>query len=310
MKNFKFKIVSPSNRKIYSFEIPKRYLWIFMVAGIIIVGFILLYFFRGVKDQYLITKLSMYKNQNKELKNNYEKYSKKIKTYDKKLSKLQQICDNVLILNSLPPAFKENSKMHVGGRSLKNPENESVDDMNNNLKVAFSQVDLKMEVLKDNFYKIIDKMEKSSIKWEHVPLKWPLEGWISSQYGWRESPFSNEREFHTGLDITNIPGSPIKAPAQGYVKFTGWMGEYGKTIVIEHGFGYETRYGHLKKITVNEGSFVKKGDQLGTLGNTGRSSAPHLHYEILKNGKVENPMKYLLTEDNKILRRVSQFYGR
>jgi murein DD-endopeptidase MepM/ murein hydrolase activator NlpD len=200
--------------------------------------------------------------------------------------------------------------MHIGGRSLEKIERENVGQIDNNLEVAFSQVEVKMEVLKNNFYKIIDKMEKSTVKWERVPLKWPIEGWISSQFGWRESPFAKKREFHTGLDITNIPGTPVKAPAQGYVKFAGWLGEYGKTVVIEHGFGYETRYGHLDKILVKKGRFVKKDDKLGTLGNTGRSSAPHLHYEILKNGKVENPMKYLLTEDNKILRRVSQFYGR
>lgn len=308
MRSFKLRLVSQSNRKVYTVEIHVLFFWIFIGVLFFLLLFLGYSFLSLSNKQYLKTKLMLSKRKNKKYEEKFEKYKGKINKYDDKLSKLEEICDNVLILNSLPPAFKKKKNLSMGGRSLN--EYENIQEVDNEMEVTFSKVELKMKVLKDNFYKIIDKMENSAMKWEHVPLIWPVEGWVSSEYGWRESPFTGKREFHTGLDIATKPGTPIRVAAKGYVKFSGWLGSYGKIVIVDHGFGYETRYGHLKSRSVSKGMYIEKGQKIGTLGNTGRSTAPHLHYEILKDGKIENPMKYLMSEDNKVMERVKKLYGK
>lgn len=125
------------------------------------------------------------------------------------------------------------------------------------------------------------------------PTLWPVRGWVTSRFGYRVSPFFEGTTFHQGLDVANEEGSSIKAPADGIVIFNGWQGSYGRLIVIDHGYGYSTRFGHLQRSLVNIGQRVKRSQVIGFLGNTGRSTAPHLHYEVRLNGVPLNPNKYL-----------------
>ncbi len=125
------------------------------------------------------------------------------------------------------------------------------------------------------------------------PTAWPLRGWITSRFGFRNSPFFEGITKHYGIDIANEAGTSIKAPADGVVTYTGWEGGYGKLIVIDHGYGFSTRYGHLQRTLVNTGQRVRRGQVMGFVGSTGRSTAPHLHYEIRVNGVPVDPFKYL-----------------
>ncbi len=127
-----------------------------------------------------------------------------------------------------------------------------------------------------------------------TPSIWPTQGWVTSPFGRRISPFTGQVDMHTGVDITGKIGTPIVATAKGSVSFTGEDGTYGKTVVIDHGRGLTTRYSHLNTITVQEGDLVGRGEMIGELGNTGRSTGPHLHYEVRLNGVSVNPMRYIL----------------
>ncbi len=127
-----------------------------------------------------------------------------------------------------------------------------------------------------------------------TPSVWPVRGWISSRFGYRVSPFTGRRELHKGLDIVNRAGTPVVVTADGQVVFTGYKGGYGKMVIVDHGLGKVTKYGHLSKIDVRNGDSVIRGQELGRLGNTGRSTGPHLHYEVVLNGKAVNPVDYLL----------------
>ena len=305
------KIMLPSKRR--SFD------WVVSTPVAIMLAIFMLIFFAGAlynflgfsKTVYLNTKLYVTKAENEKLIKNMSYYKGNLKKFDKELKKLQEVCDNVLILNALPPLFKERKDINMGGVGITNrKELNRVDKEITNLNISFSQIELKMNMLKTGFYKVIEKAEASVKKWEHVPTIWPVDGWISSPFGWRISPFGGKKEFHTGLDISNLPGTPIKVTANGYVVYSGWLGPYGNVIIVEHGFGYETRYGHLKKRLVKKGAYVKKGAVIGLLGNTGRSTGPHLHYEVIHNGKVENPMKYLIPEENKVLGRITYLNGK
>jgi murein DD-endopeptidase MepM/ murein hydrolase activator NlpD len=121
----------------------------------------------------------------------------------------------------------------------------------------------------------------------------PAKGWITSGFGLRKSPFGKGRKMHTGLDIAARTGTPITAPADGVVKRVGTAPDYGKMVVIDHGYGYQTLYGHNSKIFVKVGQRVKRGDPIAAVGNTGRSTGPHLHYEVRLNGVPINPRKFL-----------------
>ncbi len=126
-----------------------------------------------------------------------------------------------------------------------------------------------------------------------VPVGRPCPGYISSGFGRRKDPFTGKPAFHTGIDLVSYPGTPVKATADGKVIYAGRHSGYGKAVVIRHGYGYSTLYGHLKKITVRAGQRVKRGQIIGYLGNTGRSTGPHLHYEVRRYGRYLNPYRYI-----------------
>lgn len=128
------------------------------------------------------------------------------------------------------------------------------------------------------------------------PSPWPTHGWISSPFGYRTSPFTGRIAFHKGIDIAARFGTPIYAVSQGIVAFSGRRGEYGNVIIIQHACGFSTLYGHNSINVVKSGNRVECGQLIGYVGNTGRSTAPHLHYEIMKDGRCINPRKYLLAK--------------
>lgn len=126
-----------------------------------------------------------------------------------------------------------------------------------------------------------------------LPMRWPVRGDISSEFGTRTSPWTGSREYHTGIDIGARQGTPVHAPAGGTVEFAGSHAEYGLTVVIDHGQDVRTVYGHLSQVASRRGQTVERGALIGRTGNTGRSSGPHLHYEVLVKGRAVNPRAYL-----------------
>ncbi|MFW6270921.1 MAG: M23 family metallopeptidase [Bacillota bacterium] len=132
---------------------------------------------------------------------------------------------------------------------------------------------------------------------EATPAIWPLDdegdSYISSSFGWRTSPNTGENEFHEGLDIGVWTGTPVMVTADGEVSYTGWKSGYGYTIEVQHKFGFVTRYAHLDKIKVRNEQQVTRGEVIGLSGNSGNSTGPHLHYEVLKDGVPQDPEKYI-----------------
>ncbi|MGZ3782768.1 MAG: M23 family metallopeptidase, partial [Pseudobdellovibrionaceae bacterium] len=124
----------------------------------------------------------------------------------------------------------------------------------------------------------------------------PAKGWITSRFGYRVSPFTGKTALHAGLDIAAAPGSPVYAPADGVVVFASYDESYGKLITVDYGYGVTTRFGHLSQIYVQAGQRVNKWDVVGAVGNTGRSTGPHLHYEVRINGTAVDPLNYVLDE--------------
>lgn len=130
-----------------------------------------------------------------------------------------------------------------------------------------------------------------------VPVGKPVDGWITSAYGHRISPFSGKRAMHYGVDIAARVGSPIYAPADGVVIFAGSKSGFGRFLMIAHDHGIVTKYGHNSELFVTMGEKIKRGDPIAAVGSTGRSTGPHLHYEIWVNGQPQDPKRFLLLAD-------------
>lgn len=125
------------------------------------------------------------------------------------------------------------------------------------------------------------------------PAIWPTKGWLTSRFGPRISPFTGLRQFHSGIDIAGQPGTAVIAPARGRVSFVGDKGPLGKTLILEHGYGVRTHYGHNSEITVRVGQEVDRGQVIAKLGNSGRSTGPHLHYSVEVRGRAMNPLDFI-----------------
>ena len=126
-----------------------------------------------------------------------------------------------------------------------------------------------------------------------TPTIWPAEGWLTDSFGRRSDPFTGEPAFHGGLDISTEKGQPVYATANGTVRSAEFAGAYGNMVIVDHGFGLTTRYAHLHAFTVEPGDLVQRGDVVGLAGSTGRATGDHVHYEVLANGQILNPLRFL-----------------
>jgi murein DD-endopeptidase MepM/ murein hydrolase activator NlpD len=139
--------------------------------------------------------------------------------------------------------------------------------------------------------------EQNNLMLASTPSIWPVRGYFSSSFGMRNDPFTGEREMHYGVDVSTVPGRPVVATADGLVLYASRRGTYGNIVVIDHKFGVMTRYAHLSGFNTRAGQQVKRGDIIGFVGSTGRSSAPHLHYEVWVQDRPVSPLDYILEYD-------------
>jgi len=137
-------------------------------------------------------------------------------------------------------------------------------------------------------------LETQKVLLASTPSLWPTKGWLSSRFGNRESPFTGKKEFHKGIDISTRLNAPVVTPANGIVTGIDWDDGYGKVLTIDHGYGLRSQYAHLEKTLVKKGQYVKRGETVALVGSTGRSTGPHLHYEVHLNKVPIDPMRYIL----------------
>src|SRR4029079_7373927 len=141
-----------------------------------------------------------------------------------------------------------------------------------------------------NVRKDVERREKLA---NATPSLWPAHGWLTGYFGGRSDPFTGEAGFHQGIDISTEKGEPVFATSDGRVESAAYSGDYGTLVVLRHDFGLTTRYGHLSRYAVDAGQTVKRGQVIGYVGATGRATGAHLHYEILANGALLNPLQLL-----------------
>lgn len=183
---------------------------------------------------------------------------------------------------------KADSKNGIGG-----PEpaelSQEFSDIQRRIDSVRRQIDLQRESQEEIQGFLNDQRSLLAAK----PTGWPVKGWTTSAFGMRTDPFSGQRKMHEGYDIAARTGTPVVATADGIVSQAKTMPGYGKIVIIDHGYGYRTYYAHNSKIHVKVGQRVNRGDKVASVGNTGRSTGSHVHYEIRLNGVPVNPKKYL-----------------
>ena len=197
---------------------------------------------------------------------------------------------------SLEPINDDIRKMGVGG-TTQYDDKELSHEMKDTLVSLSQTMDnllARSRLQRKSFKEIISHLDKKRYLRDHTPSVIPVQGWFISGFGYRIDPFTGSVKMHEGLDIAAPPGTPIIAPADGMVLFVGERGGFGLTLEIDHGHGYSTLYAHCQRIKVEEGDVVRRGEIVAFVGNTGKSTGPHLHYEVRVAGVPRNPFDYVI----------------
>jgi len=184
------------------------------------------------------------------------------------------------------PSFQESTFLQ---KITSKPEEVSVIEYNAHLNALKQQLENQINSYKE----IIDTINYQKELYRNTPMIWPCYGRLTSPFGQRIHPVYKTLDFHSGFDIANEIGTDVTVTADGIVKFVGWQAGYGRAVVVEHKFGYKTVYGHLSVFKVKVGQKVRRGEVIGLMGDSGTSTGPHLHYEVWKDGVVQNPIRYV-----------------
>lgn len=166
-----------------------------------------------------------------------------------------------------------------------------------NLSRELDHLSREMDDRNKSFQELIQALEAKRSVLASTPTIWPVRGWLTAGFGQRRSPFTGRRQMHEGVDISNTVGTPVIAPADGIVTYTGPLGGFGNVISVDHGHKIATFYAHLQQQKVSQGQRVRRGDVIGLVGTTGRVTGPHLHYEIQVNDVPVDPTKYVIDQE-------------
>ncbi|HBK79353.1 MAG TPA: hypothetical protein DDZ83_06670 [Nitrospinae bacterium] len=235
-----------------------------------------------------------------------ESLGNRIQALDGSLESLQKLEKQLRIMASVKPRDLQ-SEFGLGGIS-KDDQSGSMEGLSpsgrrfvNRLNRQFLDLEHRAASQQRAFEDLVSVFREKKVTLAHTPSVLPARGWLTSGFGRRYSPFTGRREFHSGIDIVARSGTPIMAPADGLVIKSKRERGYGNVLEIRHMQGIVTRYAHMKKNLVRAGMRVRRGDIMAQVGSTGRSTGPHLHYEVRLNGVAVNPMIYIV--DTPVARR-------
>ena len=266
---------SRSRARIRRVRVHKRTLKLLTFLGVAVIC-ASLYGFYGLTQHVLHMRID---RENERLRAENERQRKQLNNLNQRIEAVE---DNARRLVEMTGASEENKQGEVRGAGGPEVLFDSLPSM-----VA---VEYKTDYLERELKSYEELLKRRTT----VPSIWPVAGELTDGFGGRRNPFGgSSSEFHTGQDIATLWGTPVMAAANGTVIFAGWQNGYGQIVIIDHGNGLTSRYGHLSGIDVEVGQQIARGEQLGRVGSTGRSTGPHLHYEIRINDEPVDPRQYL-----------------
>lgn len=207
------------------------------------------------------------------------------------VERLRAMDNRIRSLVKANDSLRKNSSRGVGGAET--PEVSAANRLDKLLDLKFDRMKKDLLVDVNDLDVLGETLDSRRLLLESVPGGWPVRGILSSVFGVRISPFTQTPVFHHGLDIVAQTGTPVLASASGVVVKSGYEAQYGNVVVVDHGAGYRSVYAHMSSSSVEEGAFVNRGEEVGKVGSTGRSTGPHLHYEVRVNGLPVNPARFL-----------------
>jgi murein DD-endopeptidase MepM/ murein hydrolase activator NlpD len=244
-------------------------------------------------------ELEQLREENQAQQFHIQRFADQVNRMNKQLAKLQNYYARLKILTQLDLEEHTDAATAAGGPQPRDSEMDIY--LEKNLKRHISRIHWELEELQmgaeiqeQNAHRIENFFDSQRSLLAATPTIWPVRGWVTSRFGHRRSPFTGTLQLHEGIDIGARRGTPVKATADGIVIYAGWKAEYGKMVTLDHGYGFRTRYGHLDTLHVRSGQRVTRGGTIGTVGTTGKSTGPHLHYEVRLNNVPTNPKTYLL----------------
>lgn len=265
------------------------------VLGLLLLGLGVDYVFLKLKALELESLRQLTETQ----KSQITEFEAKIGDLEQRMAAIQTLDEKLRQITGLEERAKGDRTVAVGGGAsleeqpqarLERGRQALNERMARDLDTLASEADVQTASLKE----LEAHLEAQRVQLASTPSIWPVRGWLTSDFGPRFSPFTETTQMHEGLDVAGPIGTPIKAPAAGVVVRAGANGSYGQFVALDHGYGVQTRYGHLNTIQVKVGQRVKRHQPIATLGNSGRSTGPHVHYEVIVGGVPVNPAKYIL----------------
>ncbi|GIR29692.1 peptidase M23 [bacterium] len=251
-----------------------------------------------LSDMLYEKRLNEFKKNYNIMSNNLKFLQKKLEDLDNKVSVIEEKDKAVRNYAGMPEIDLDIRKLGTGGYGIKsNILSDNIAPMINEeliaLQLDIEKISRNVNLEIESYEAIYDKVKKDINRISKIPSIRPVKGgYLNSSFGYRKDPIDNVTRFHQGQDITVKSGTPIYSPADGIVKRAYYAGGFGNHIKLDHGNGYTTLFAHLSKIKVKHGQKVSRGEVIGLTGNTGRSTAPHLHYEIHHYGESKNPLDY------------------
>jgi len=291
-------IISTDDRDVRQLNVTRRR--VFTLASLAVVVLAGVFFFSADA----VTNI-LYKSKIEKIKQHYSTLSTTLVDLQTQMSdistNMETIEDKENAIRTyadMPVVDQDVKKLGIGGVRL--ADNISIEDeFTDRLKSLEMDVDAltrKVKLELHSYTDIYDKVTQNVDVIHSIPSIRPIEnGYLNSSFGYRKDPMNGKVRFHYGQDITVNKGEIVLAPANGTVKEARYMGGYGKVIKIDHGHGYTTLYAHLSKLDVEKGQKIMRGEKIGNSGNTGRSTAPHLHYEVHHYGTPQNPLDYFFS---------------
>ena len=232
---------------------------------------------------------------------------------EKQLTALNERGNELRLLVDLPSIDEDTRHAGVGGTDDRTYFGGStdIDNQLQELNAALARTGRELQMQQSSFSEVNKMYEDNKVRFAHLPAVKPMEGFYSSKFGLRLHPIFGVIKPHEGIDIVNDKGTRIYAAADGIVVSAGHnLGGYGNMVMINHGYGFTTVYGHMSKVTAREGQQVRRGDLLGLCGETGIATNPHLHYEVRLNGVSQNPRLFFFDDINVADIKSEQYGGK
>jgi len=302
-KKTSFFIMNNSGSPAKQICFPTSFLRVFIVACLITFS-IVMYDYIKLKKISSITgdsgiKISSQQSEILNQRKQIQQFAEEITTLKQKLVDLNSFENKIRVIANIEKKNEQDGLFGIGGSIPEDivaqiPLSRKHNSLMREMHEQINQLDLATAHQNSGFESLFKYIKEQQNILASTPAIRPATGWTTSRFGYRTSPFTGRREFHKGFDISNRKGHPIIATANGTVTFTGKKGSYGNIVVIDHGHGMVTRYAHNDKILVKRNNKIKRGDTISLIGNTGRSTGNHVHYEVHLNGIPVNPEKYIL----------------